>query len=348
MRFLFIYKFLTLGGVESVLSNRIKALKRLNNNLNIGVLFLYKFAETTEKFGDDTYITNDYNEIKNIIRKYDLVSVIDTPEVFELLEYSRKPLIIEVHTSYEENREYLKKQLPSNTKKILTPSKSFKKIIEKEIGVKGSFEIDYLYNPIDYSFFEGYKEETAINLNLQKFYPILWVGRLDNLKDWKRALNIFLQLIKKTGARNLELFIVGKSNDFKDTLNTFKKYNVIEYIRYIPSVDFNLMPLLYRKVALNGGIYLSTSKGESFGMTVAESMVSGLPCVLNKLEVFEEITDNKASFFETDDEAANLIIKLLNDKKFYETQVKDLKEISQLYHPDNIAKSLYEKFHQIL
>lgn len=348
MRLLFVYRFLTHGGVEAVLKARIKALKRLDNSLNIGVLFLYKFAETVVKFGDNIYLTNDYEEIRSILKKYEVVSVIDAPEVFELLEFLRKPFILEVHTQYIEDRMYLQKPLPSNIIKILTPSKSFKKIVEKELEGKGSFNIECVYNPVDYSFFESGGKDTALSLSLQKFRPILWVGRLDYLKDWERALSIFSKLIKKVDTNNLELFFVGRCNDLQKTISTFKKYNIFTYIRYVPSIDFHLMPLVYRKVALNGGIYLSTSKGESFGMTVAESMASDLPCVLNKLEVFEEITDKKAVYFDTDQEAIEAIIKLLKDRELYVKIAKDLKDISRRYHPDNIAKTLYEKFREVL
>jgi len=348
MRILYIYRFLTHGGVEAVLKTRIKALKKLDKNLHIGVLFLYKLVETSVKFGDDTYITNDYNEIKSIIGKYDIISVIDAPEVFELLEASQKPLILEVHTTYMENRMYLQKKLPSNIKKILTPSKAFKKVVEKELKDKGAFEIDYVYNPLDYDFYEFKKNEALLRLNLQKFRPVLWVGRLDYLKNWERALEIFSRLIKKTKAENFELFFVGKSENLPQTLNTFKKYNLFSYIRYLPFVDFDLMPYLYKKVLLNGGIYLSTSKGESFGMTVAEAMAVGVPCVLNRLEVFEEITDNKALFFKTDEEAVEAILKLLENKELYEKKSEELKEVSYRYHPDNVAKELYEKYFQVL
>jgi glycosyltransferase involved in cell wall biosynthesis len=347
VRILFVYNFLTHGGVEAVINSRVKALKRLDNSLNIGVLFLYKYAETRVIFGDDTYITDDYKEILNIVKRYDLISVIDTPKVFNLLDSTYKPVIVEVHTPYKENRAYIQKQLPFNTKKILTPSISFKKIVEKEIRDKG-LEVDYLYNPLDYTYFEHGEKGPGLNIALQKFCPILWVGRLDDLKDWKRALSIFSKLMKKISVRNFELFIIGKHNNVGEAINAFKKYGIMQQTRFLPSVDFNLIPKVYREVALHGGVYLSTSRGESFGMTIAESMASGLPCVLNKLEVLEEISDGRAVYFETDQEALNMIIKLMEDVEFRLNMVRDFKDTVQRYHPDNIAKTLYDKFKQVL
>ena len=83
-------------------------------------------------------------------------------------------------------------------------------------------------------------------------------------------------------------------------------------------------------------------------MTVVESMASGLPCVLNNFDVFEEITDKKAVYFETDQEAINGIVRLIEDREFRLNMIRDLKDIAQRYHPDKIAKVLYEKFQQVL
>lgn len=348
MKILFIYWFFTYGGVEAVLHNRITALKRLYHDLTVGVLFLYNHTNTQINLGDKTYITNDSQKIMDIAKEYDLVSIIDTPPVLNFMDSIQKPLIIEVHTHYDSHRAYIKNDLPSNTKKVLTPSLYFKKLVETEIKNK-SLTVDYVYNPLDYSFFEtDMNHKNVTHINLQHFRPLLWIGRLDDHKNWERALSIFSHLIKKLSVKNLELFIIGKHGNYELVIETLKRFDIYKFVRYVPYINYNSLSSVFKNVALNGGIYVSTSEGESFGMTVAESMASGVPCVLNKLKVFEEITDNRAAFFKTEQEALDGIIKLIEDGEFRAKMVKNLRETAYRYHPDNIAQSLYEKFAQVL
>jgi len=345
MKILFVYRYFTYGGVETVLRNRIKALKKLYPNIKIGTVFLYKYAELKDGFGDEVCFTKEPLEIKKIADNYDVISVLDTPEVFDILDSLKKEFILEVHTPYDEHRSYIKEALPNNIKLVVVPSNSFGKLVKREISNK-SIPIKSIYNPLNYSFFQNFQNnEEKLKLNLQKFMPLLWIGRLDELKNWKRALKIFSKLINT----NMELFIIGRSNEdsLEELTHIFKRYKLLKYIRYLRYITFGMMRELYDKASKNSGIYLSTSKGESFGMTVVEAMASGLPCVLNDLGVFREVTEGNALFFSNENEASEQIIKIKDNPEIRKKMKNEALDIVMSYHPENIAREIYKTFVQL-
>ena len=342
MRLLFIYRYFTHGGVEAVLYNRYHGIKHIASDIEVGAVFLYRYNRANVTLADKIYFTSDMKQIGEIIKKYDVISIIDTPEVFETVELLRKSIIVEVHSHYSEHRKYIRNGFPFTTKIVLTPSRYFMELVKKEMKSK-SKEIDFVYNPVGYPFFDDVRCEQGVKIG--SFKPVLWVGRFDKLKNWELSLDIFAEVLRRLNRKDMELFLIGRSFDIDGDLEKFRKHGNLAYIRYLPYVDFNAMPYIYRKVREKGGVYLSTSSGESFGMTIAEAMACGLPCVLNDLEPFREITDGNAGFYHSIEEAVDLLLNLMGNKKLYNKISERGREISKRFYPDNVARIFLDKVH---
>jgi glycosyltransferase involved in cell wall biosynthesis len=73
------------------------------------------------------------------------------------------------------------------------------------------------------------------------------------------------------------------------------------------------MPSFYQFIARNKGVYLTSSKGESFGMTLIESMASRVPIVAYDLPVFREVLSNGeyGKIYHSIGEAAEHILTLI-------------------------------------
>lgn len=348
MKLLFIYQYLSIGGVESINKNRIKYLPK---SIEVDLLFLFKIA-TTEIFKDlninKIYIEKNLKKIKNIIidNKYDYIISIDTPQVHKVLDNINKEqnLILEIHTGYYENREYIRKRnIPKKTKLILVPSESFKRIIQTELK-DSNIPIFVLPNCIDKIFFEEY--EFKFSKILSK--PVLWVGRLDSLKNWSELLKIFKMLIENIKNINFELVVVGgyKSNrvDIDNFKYSLEKYELIDKIIWLPYVSYDYMPKLYKMVSYRDGFFISTSKSESFGMTVAESMASKCPIITSNIDAYIELLDEgKGGFtYELGNiydalDKINILInnqRLKNEKVLYSYN-KALREFDPIKHTKN-------------
>lgn len=345
MKILYIYQFLSYGGVEMLLRNRAKYLKQLDSNSEINLLVMKSSVTDIPSEFDNVYISKNKTDIKNLIDSHDLIINVDTPELFNIIEKSNKPLVLECFSSAKASRKYLKSNLPSNLRLVIVPSKTFKKIVEEEISNK-QVPIEVIYNIID----RKTANDRQIDINLREIRPILWVGRLEESKGWRDALEI-IRLFKEINiSSNFELFIIGEVTDKYDKhiFEIMDDLGVLGDVRYIPKVDFKDMNEIYSLVAKNKGIFLSTSKMETFGLSVLEAMSNGLPCVLNDLEIFKELYDKASYLYKDEKDASEYINKILTDDDLYRSLQQKAIERSKEFEQEKIIPVLYNLYKDVI
>ena len=323
-----------------LLKRRAEYIKKYYPGTEVNLLVMESFVSSKPKGFDHIFITKNSEEIRQIMEGNDVLIDVDTPGLFDVISKTKKPLIVECHSFFPESREYISKKLPKNTKMVIVPSISFQRVIQSEISDK-SIPVEYVYNIVEKSV-----SDEKLYINLQNFKPILWVGRLEENKDWRGALNILSLLVNEYGIKNTELFFVGNvvGNYKKGLLDTIKEMGLLPYVRYISGTDFKYMGNIYNSVLKNKGVYLSTSKLETFGLTVAEAMSYGLPCVVNNLEVFNEVVEDSAYVFSSEREAAEGISKLLNNEKEWDILSKKSFKRSEEFYPEKNIKKLVELY----
>lgn len=323
MKILFIYLFLSLGGVESVLKNRHEGFKHLGIKTDFifledhGGAYLFKTLN-----GSRTYITYDKGEIEKIIKGggYDLVSVIDTPQVHDLMRRiaKDKSVVMEVHTPYPPLRKYIKKDIIEDAKATIVPTETFGKTVEIEMK-KPHPPIIPIPNPINNDFFKEFKEVPRHNR-----IPIAMVSRIESIKDWRESVRILELVLKKR--KDIDFFMIGRTVEDmpEDIYREFSRRGLTGYLRWVPFIKYNKMPLFYNFIAKNNGIYLSTSKGESFGMTLIESMACKLPILAYSLPVFREVLEEGkfGKIYSSVKEAAEYILSLIEDRVERENMTK--------------------------
>jgi len=323
MKILFIYLFLSLGGVECVLKNRHEGFKYLGIKTDFIFLEDHGGASSFETLKDSTmYITNNMDEIEKIIAEgsYDLISVIDTPQVHDILRRiaKNKRVVMEVHTPMPVLREYIKKDIIEGAKATIVPTEIFGKMVESEMK-KPCPPIIPIPNPVNNEFFKEVKEVPGHNR-----IPIAFVGRIESIKDWRESVRILDMVMKKR--KDIVFFMIGRTVEDmpEDIYKEFSKRRLMGHLRWIPFIKYEKMPSFYRFIAKNNGIYLSTSKGESFGMTLIESMACNLPIVAYDLPVFREVLEEGkfGRIYSSVKEAAEYILTLIEDKEARENMTK--------------------------
>jgi glycosyltransferase involved in cell wall biosynthesis len=144
--------------------------------------------------------------------------------------------------------------------------------------------------------------------------PILaWLGRLDELKNWRG----FLRLGRRLSGQPHELWLIGRGVDrmAQEVLEEAQSQQVVERLRWFAGVDHKFLPNLLDAVRDSGGVFVSTSRGESFGMAVAEAMARGCAVAVPDNPPFNELVEHGVTGLRYADEraASGAVGRLLQD-----------------------------------
>jgi glycosyltransferase involved in cell wall biosynthesis len=319
MKILFVAQFVGRGGVEMVIRNRWLAMRDAHH---VSAVFLYGEPAHADPVADEVLVTTDRSAIEARARAADVVCVIDTPQVFAAVDAAHRPVVVEVHTAYEHQRRYLRRPLPVRTARVFAPTRAFANVVERELDNQHS--VDVVSNPIDPALFEPDLEPRVDGAR-----RVMWTGRFDRLKNWRAAIEVFAIANRRCAA--LELSMYGYRGE--PVAGALSEAGVLGATRIWPPVARTAMPAQHRACARTGGVHLSTSSGESFGMAVAEAMAAGVPCVVPPLPALEEITGGEAAYFTTTAEAAAAIERLLDDPTHRTAMTRALRERARAFHP---------------
>lgn len=290
MKILISYVFCTKGGVETALYNRLREIDRSQLEVDLHFFRDYGGLSLFDNYMGDVIIQPNADSIQEIIEEkaYDAVISIDTTEILEILNkmnYKGK-VGLEVHTTYEQNLKYLDDKIIDMVDFVIVPSMYQKSLVQNRIKNK---TIHILGNAVS--------EVITYQSNGIKEYGkkiVLWVGRIDQHKNWRLFLKIAGELYKKN--QGFLFWVVGglksetsEINDFEDMIY---KYGIERVVRWIPHVSYDSMGKIYSDVANSGGCYISTSINESFGMTVIEAMACRCPVIVNRVGALPELVEN--------------------------------------------------------
>ncbi len=313
MDVLVIYQFCTFGGVERVILNRAKAFRKQRLDVKISIGYL-RDRGALQSFKD--YI--DVNNLNGVVSpfilpadlshkwdKYDYVFIIDTPEVFEATA-SAQNVYVECHTPYKQSRQYLG-NMPGHVKGILVPAKSFKTLIQNEFS--NLPEVFVMPNPVSDEFYNIRPLETEIFTKR----PLTYFARVEDLKNFIEAARIF-ELTSSMD--DVMYWIIGEGGDEKKLIHSLERKGLLERSILRDRVDFDKVPTLVNLVKRHRGIFISPSKGESFGLSAAEFMSGGVPVLLSDIPAHKELVENDDRFLYKLGNISSAAIKmetLLND-----------------------------------
>ncbi|WP_080832687.1 glycosyltransferase family 4 protein [Cohnella massiliensis] len=147
---------------------------------------------------------------------------------------------------------------------------------------------------------------------------VLWVGKLDAHKNWTSFLEVAARLNERRS--DLKFWLVGgytAPEEVKRLLREKTEQMGLANLAWIPKIDYDAMYRFYSAVSSGGGVYVSTSTNESFGMTVLEAMACRCPAVVPRVGALPELLTGElaVSLYELNDEeaCADRICALLDD-----------------------------------
>lgn len=287
MKILISYLFCTKGGVETAIANRLKTVNR--SKYHIDLHFYSDLGGMPLFYGwkGKIFIESDNQQVGKIIKQeeYDVVIAIDSLPMLQVLdEIGYRGLRgLEVHTTYEEELKYLNRKEMANVQFVIVPSAYQKELVQGKLQGK---KIYILGNAVD-SFID-YKEDCIWTFQ-QKL--ILWVGRLDAHKNWRDFLKIAHSIYQND--TNTYFWMVGGLRSDPKEIDAFEKLiyklELEQCIKWIPQVKYSEMSRIYSMTANSKGCYISTSRNESFGMTIVEAMKCRCPVIANNVGGMSEL-----------------------------------------------------------
>ena len=230
--------------------------------------------------------------------------------------------------------------------KIIMPLLSF---VPNRIIYNSNFSKNY-YEKIGYNkkkskvIFNGFSKKTfKPNIKLKNEFKkknkikknqiiFGYVARFNPQKNHYFLLSS-LNKLKNLNNLNFKTILIGGNIRYnKNLLKLIKKFDLKEEIMILP--ETNKINLIYPIFDVN---FLVSSYGESFPNTLAEAMLSGIPCISSYTGDSKNIIGNNGYLFEND-----------NQKKFISSVEKCLKDFRNKTHwniiQNNCRKSIIKRF----
>ena len=244
------------------------------------------------------------------------------------------PVVISIHTNYDQNRSFLKK-----TKILSFIKMKYTSLILEKYSIENADYVICVYKYLQkyVQKFNPKRVEIVYNkVNLKKFFPmekinqkseffkIISVGQLIEQKDH----SLIIKAIKKM--EDVRLQIIGRGhnkNKLKKVISDLKLENRVEIIE---SVDNEKLNEYYN----NSDLYIQPMTGiDGIPIPVLEAMASGLPIIMSKhSESYKEDIDEGIIFVENDVEVVSREIqRLKNSIELINLQkLKSLNEIKKI------------------
>lgn len=276
----------------------------------------------------------DKKEIQRVINSYkpDIIHAHDVKASIIATKFSKQlPIISHIHGNDERNmgkltlKSFLYNFVSKKFKKIFWVSKSCLEKYYFKANVENKSEI--LYNIIDINKLK----EKALSDNSNYNYEICCLGRLTEVKNPIRALNILKRVIELRP--ETQCAFIG-DGDLRDECENFVKANNLS--NNIHFLGFQSNPY---KILHDGKVLLMSSINEGTPMAVLEAFALGIPLVSTKVDgAVELIADERMGYlYDTDKMAVTQLLNILNnstnERKIY------LQQFSKQYN--NIERYLY-------
>ncbi|MCC4767075.1 glycosyltransferase [Methanosarcina sp. DH1] len=170
----------------------------------------------------------------------------------------------------------------SRADSVICVSEYEKKLVESDFEVAA--KTVKIPNGINLKEFEGLRQpEKSLNRNAEREKILLYVGRLEEYKGVQYIIQSLPEL------QDFRLRIIGKGPYEAELRNMAKSSGEGARVEWLK--DLSRKELLERYA--DADIFLMLSSHEAYGITVAEALAAGIPCIVAKGSALEEFVDGR-------------------------------------------------------
>jgi len=200
--------------------------------------------------------------------------------------------------------------------RIICVSNFEKKLLQSHFNL-GDEKIEVIPNGINLEEFEK-----SLRKRKQDYRTILCVSRIEKYK----GIDYIVRALPKL-QDDIELEIVGKGTHKDSLMRLVSKLGLLKRVRFYQ--DLSRKELLQRYA--NADVFVLLSRHEAFGITVAEALASGTPCIVARGSALEEFVDDRNCFgidYPIDLDALADLIKKISGKSVCKPAVLDWDEVA--------------------
>lgn len=269
---LFICPWCTLGGVERSLLNRAMALKQAGASEHFSVHFIHG-GPALDRFDAaiDAQSLRGRMELSGAAgQDFDRYIVVDCPDAWSLVPPD-VDVFVECHTTYVDSQWYLR-DLPSSVRAVVSPSEQFS--VEIRPIVPARIPIRTLWNYVP-----EVADRTLPKAGEEPSYTFFHYGRLDTWKNDAEVVAVFAEIARREP--RAKFILCGDNLGEERYFRYLSEAGLIGRCRLMPSIPFEQVDAFLRQMVEARAVFISCSRGESFGLAAAEAMSHGIPILLS-------------------------------------------------------------------
>jgi len=317
---LYVYRFCGLGGVETSITTKLKALAKYR--VRARSLFLEYYGAGSEEIArfPGVLFGLEIPEIKSLLREVEIVVVTDFPEFLDLIAESGSSarIVFESHASYPPALERFYSRLESRSISAIVVPSEFNRNLILRFGISRS-DIHVIPNAVDTRRFRlgDPSPQVLATIGPSACPLVLWVGRLEDQKCPLEFIRIGIRLLH--AGRRFQFALVGEAPRYDESVAEIRREISPEFqdsfffFRGFPPSE---MPSVYNAARVTGGCLVSTSLNESQPMVLLEAMACHCPVVSSRVGGVPEIVADAVTghlYDLGDDETAGRAIVALAD-----------------------------------
>ncbi len=233
--------------------------------------------------------------VKSIITVHDLIFV-RYPELYKTID--RKIYFSKI------------KRACNEADKIIAISRQTKNDIVEFLNINPN-KIEIVYQGCSDIYYQQHTEEQKNSVKKKYNLPDDFILNVGTIEPRKNAFQIVKAL--KKGNIDFPLVIIGRETNYTKGIRNFIILNKLEkQIFILNNVTFEDLPTIYQSAE----IFIYPSFFEGFGIPIIEAFNSNTPVITSDIDVFKEVAEDAALFFENNniDSFANAIQILLKIK----------------------------------
>ncbi len=259
----------------------------------------------------------------------------------------KKRIITTIHSfSFLNASELYKRFVLAVSEKVLFVSNYQMNMYIQEYPSRLRKKCSVLYNGIDSTKFEKKYDVPDIYQNARTVMKLCVVGNIRQARTYEVIIEAMHRL-RLEGIKNIGLYIVGNTpKEEKYLLDYYKnlcnEYGIDDIVHFVGGR--NDVPAILQ----HSDIYIMSSI-ETFGISIVEAMMSGVPVIVNDFDVMKEVTgDGKLAMLYKTNDATDLFEKLqlmMRNIDQYKNQAADrIKFVKSTYSLTHCVNKLYNLY----